>query len=158
MLLITENTFCHLWERRTTKCLALWWSCSVYLKYVVCSALVLFFGGQTFTQTVFTTWLKHTIKWNTEVCIIIYNNSTILPKCRCACKCTHCLCFIQALFEAGENRVGTVCSVLIDVLTSKSEAQLCKSKLKVRRNIYDRIQMLHTWLFFTESWLYIFRH
>ncbi len=77
MLLIAENTFCHLWERRTTKCLALWWSCSVYLKYVLCSALVLFFGGQTFTQTVFTTWLKHTIKWNTEVCIIIYNNSTI---------------------------------------------------------------------------------
>uniref|UniRef100_A0A8C2C6N3 Annexin n=1 Tax=Cyprinus carpio TaxID=7962 RepID=A0A8C2C6N3_CYPCA len=36
------------------------------------------------------------------------------------------VCFIQALFEAGENRVGTVCSVLIDVLTSRSEAQLCK--------------------------------
>ncbi|XP_067262408.1 annexin A1-like [Chanodichthys erythropterus] len=32
----------------------------------------------------------------------------------------------KALFEAGENRVGTVCSVLIDVLTSRSEAQLCK--------------------------------
>uniref|UniRef100_A0A672MX19 Annexin n=1 Tax=Sinocyclocheilus grahami TaxID=75366 RepID=A0A672MX19_SINGR len=32
----------------------------------------------------------------------------------------------KALFEAGENRVGTVCSVLIDVLTTRSEAQLCK--------------------------------
>ncbi|XP_056121462.1 annexin A1-like [Rhinichthys klamathensis goyatoka] len=32
----------------------------------------------------------------------------------------------KALFEAGENRVGTVCSVLIDVLTSRSESQLCK--------------------------------
>ncbi|TRY60693.1 hypothetical protein DNTS_017086 [Danionella cerebrum] len=32
----------------------------------------------------------------------------------------------KALFEAGEHRVGTVCSVLIDVLTSRSEAQLCK--------------------------------
>uniref|UniRef100_A0A671PA35 Annexin A1-like n=1 Tax=Sinocyclocheilus anshuiensis TaxID=1608454 RepID=A0A671PA35_9TELE len=32
----------------------------------------------------------------------------------------------DALFEAGENRVGTVCSVLIDVLTTRSEAQLCK--------------------------------
>uniref|UniRef100_A0A672KTQ9 Annexin n=1 Tax=Sinocyclocheilus grahami TaxID=75366 RepID=A0A672KTQ9_SINGR len=39
---------------------------------------------------------------------------------------THCLCFVQVLFEAGENRVGTVCSVLINVLTSRSEAQLCK--------------------------------
>ncbi len=34
----------------------------------------------------------------------------------------------QALFEAGENRIGTVCSVLIDVLTNRSEAQLCKGK------------------------------
>uniref|UniRef100_A0A671SSX2 Annexin n=1 Tax=Sinocyclocheilus anshuiensis TaxID=1608454 RepID=A0A671SSX2_9TELE len=32
----------------------------------------------------------------------------------------------KVLFEAGENRVGTVCSVLINVLTSRSEAQLCK--------------------------------
>ncbi|XP_050967156.1 annexin A1-like [Labeo rohita] len=32
----------------------------------------------------------------------------------------------KALFDAGENKVGTVCSVLIDVLTSRSEAQLCK--------------------------------
>uniref|UniRef100_A0A673KXB5 Annexin n=1 Tax=Sinocyclocheilus rhinocerous TaxID=307959 RepID=A0A673KXB5_9TELE len=32
----------------------------------------------------------------------------------------------QALFEAGENRIGTVCSVLIDILTNRSEAQLCK--------------------------------
>ncbi|KAI7812762.1 annexin A1-like [Triplophysa rosa] len=32
----------------------------------------------------------------------------------------------KALFDAGENRVGTVCSVLINVLTSRSEAQLCK--------------------------------
>lgn len=32
----------------------------------------------------------------------------------------------KALFEAGENRIGTVCSVLIDVLTNRSEAQLCK--------------------------------
>lgn len=34
----------------------------------------------------------------------------------------------QALFEAGENRIGTVCSVMIDILTTRSEAQLCKSK------------------------------
>uniref|UniRef100_A0A672KU37 Annexin n=1 Tax=Sinocyclocheilus grahami TaxID=75366 RepID=A0A672KU37_SINGR len=32
----------------------------------------------------------------------------------------------KALFEAGENRIGTVCSVLIDILTNRSEAQLCK--------------------------------
>ncbi|KAI7812522.1 annexin A1c [Triplophysa rosa] len=32
----------------------------------------------------------------------------------------------KALFEAGENRIGTVCSVLIDILTTRSEAQLCK--------------------------------
>lgn len=32
----------------------------------------------------------------------------------------------KSLFEAGENRIGTVCSVFIDVLTSRSEAQLCK--------------------------------
>uniref|UniRef100_A0A8C1VDR5 Annexin n=1 Tax=Cyprinus carpio TaxID=7962 RepID=A0A8C1VDR5_CYPCA len=32
----------------------------------------------------------------------------------------------QALFEAGENRIGTVCSVLIDILTNRSEAQLYK--------------------------------
>uniref|UniRef100_A0A673KXC0 Annexin n=1 Tax=Sinocyclocheilus rhinocerous TaxID=307959 RepID=A0A673KXC0_9TELE len=32
----------------------------------------------------------------------------------------------SALFEAGENRIGTVCSVLIDILTNRSEAQLCK--------------------------------
>ncbi|XP_067296084.1 annexin A1-like [Pseudorasbora parva] len=32
----------------------------------------------------------------------------------------------KALFDAGENRVGTVCSVLINVLTSRSESQLCK--------------------------------
>ncbi|XP_051533289.1 annexin A1-like isoform X4 [Myxocyprinus asiaticus] len=32
----------------------------------------------------------------------------------------------KALFEAGEHRVGTLCSVLIDILTSRSEAQLCK--------------------------------
>ncbi|XP_056314696.1 annexin A1 [Danio aesculapii] len=32
----------------------------------------------------------------------------------------------KALFEAGKNRIGTVCSVLIDILTSRSEAQLCK--------------------------------
>ncbi|XP_016402942.1 annexin A1-like, partial [Sinocyclocheilus rhinocerous] len=50
------------------------------------------------------------------------------------CTCQHAgvhvnaltVCFIQALFEAGENRVGTVCSVLIDVLTTRSETQLCK--------------------------------
>lgn len=36
--------------------------------------------------------------------------------------------FFQALFEAGENRIGTVCSVLVDILTNRSEAQLCKSK------------------------------
>ncbi|XP_016396575.1 annexin A1-like [Sinocyclocheilus rhinocerous] len=33
---------------------------------------------------------------------------------------------MKALFEAGENRIGTVCSVLIDILTNRSEAQLCK--------------------------------
>uniref|UniRef100_A0A8C1E7F2 Annexin n=1 Tax=Cyprinus carpio carpio TaxID=630221 RepID=A0A8C1E7F2_CYPCA len=32
----------------------------------------------------------------------------------------------KALFEAGENRIGTVCSVLIDILTNRSEAQLYK--------------------------------
>ncbi|KAK7173781.1 hypothetical protein R3I93_003567 [Phoxinus phoxinus] len=32
----------------------------------------------------------------------------------------------KALFEAGENRIGTVCSVLIDILTNRSEAQLSK--------------------------------
>ncbi|KAA0716511.1 Annexin A1 [Triplophysa tibetana] len=32
----------------------------------------------------------------------------------------------KALFDAGENRIGTVCSVLINVLTTRSEAQLCK--------------------------------
>ncbi|XP_050967157.1 annexin A1-like [Labeo rohita] len=32
----------------------------------------------------------------------------------------------KALFEAGENRVGTVCSVFIDILTNRSEAQLYK--------------------------------
>ncbi|NP_001017605.1 uncharacterized protein LOC550268 [Danio rerio] len=32
----------------------------------------------------------------------------------------------KALFEAGKNRIGTVCSVLIDILTNRSEAQLCK--------------------------------
>ncbi|XP_067296083.1 annexin A1-like [Pseudorasbora parva] len=32
----------------------------------------------------------------------------------------------KALFEAGENRIGTVCSVLIDILTNRSETQLCK--------------------------------
>ncbi|XP_066514038.1 annexin A1-like [Hoplias malabaricus] len=32
----------------------------------------------------------------------------------------------KALFEAGEKKIGTVSSVFIDVLTSRSEAQLCK--------------------------------
>ncbi|XP_059403037.1 annexin A1-like [Carassius carassius] len=32
----------------------------------------------------------------------------------------------KALFEAGEKQIGTVCSVIINVLTSRSEAQLCK--------------------------------
>uniref|UniRef100_A0A3B4EML7 Annexin n=1 Tax=Pygocentrus nattereri TaxID=42514 RepID=A0A3B4EML7_PYGNA len=32
----------------------------------------------------------------------------------------------KALFEAGEKRLGTVSSVFIDILTSRSEAQLCK--------------------------------
>uniref|UniRef100_A0A8B9JPY2 Annexin n=1 Tax=Astyanax mexicanus TaxID=7994 RepID=A0A8B9JPY2_ASTMX len=32
----------------------------------------------------------------------------------------------KALFEAGEKKLGTVSSVFIDILTSRSEAQLCK--------------------------------
>ncbi|XP_022523555.2 annexin A1 [Astyanax mexicanus] len=32
----------------------------------------------------------------------------------------------KALFEAGEKKLGTVYSVFIDILTSRSEAQLCK--------------------------------
>ncbi|TRY60692.1 hypothetical protein DNTS_017086 [Danionella cerebrum] len=32
----------------------------------------------------------------------------------------------KALYEAGVNRIGTVCSVLIDILTNRSDAHLCK--------------------------------
>uniref|UniRef100_A0A4W4G5U9 Annexin n=1 Tax=Electrophorus electricus TaxID=8005 RepID=A0A4W4G5U9_ELEEL len=32
----------------------------------------------------------------------------------------------KALYEAGEKKIGTVYSVFIDILTSRSEAQLCK--------------------------------
>ncbi|XP_062844821.1 annexin A1-like [Trichomycterus rosablanca] len=33
----------------------------------------------------------------------------------------------KALFEAGEKKLGTVCSVFIDILTSRSDAHLCKT-------------------------------
>ncbi|XP_073716814.1 annexin A1 [Misgurnus anguillicaudatus] len=32
----------------------------------------------------------------------------------------------KALFQAGKNRIGTVCAVLIEILTTRSESQLCQ--------------------------------
>ncbi|XP_036436145.1 annexin A1-like isoform X2 [Colossoma macropomum] len=42
----------------------------------------------------------------------------------------------KALFEAGEKRMGTVSSVFIDILTSRSEAQLCKMKAAWNKPAY----------------------
>uniref|UniRef100_A0A4W4G278 Annexin n=1 Tax=Electrophorus electricus TaxID=8005 RepID=A0A4W4G278_ELEEL len=39
---------------------------------------------------------------------------------------TALLALSKALYEAGEKKIGTVYSVFIDILTSRSEAQLCK--------------------------------
>lgn len=55
----------------------------------------------------------------------------------------------QILFEAGENTSGVNVDAFIDILTSRSGVQLCKSKCTVRLWLKNRFDMTSSLFKFT---------